>query len=68
MRHYIIHVSKNGKAIANCRIESANKAAAEALVTECKFADAGYTTTVTTVKKDKTKKICTKEQLIAVVA
>ena len=67
MRHYIIHISKNNKAIANCRIEAANKTEAEALVTECKFADAGYTTTVTTVKKDKTKKVCTKEQLIAAI-
>lgn len=67
MRHYIIHISKNGKATANCRIEAANKTEAEALVTECKFADAGYTTTVTTVKKDKSKKVCTKEQLIAAI-
>ena len=67
MRHYIIHVSKNNKPIANCRIEAANKAAAEALVTECKFEEAGYTVTVTTVKKDKTKKVCTKEQLIAAI-
>ena len=67
MRHYIITISKANKVIANCRIESANKTEAEALVTECKFADAGYTTTVTTVKKDKTKKVCTKEQLIAAI-
>ena len=67
MRHYIIHISKNNKPIANCRIEAANKTEAEALVTECKFADAGYTTAVTTVKKDKTKKVCTKEQLIAAI-
>ena len=67
MRHYIIHISKNNKPIANCRIEAANKTEAEALVTECKFADAGYIVTVTTVKKDKTKKVCTKEQLIAAI-
>lgn len=67
MRHYIIHISKNNKAIANCRIEAANKTEAEAFVTECKFAEAGYTVTVTTVKKDKTKKVCTKEQLIAAI-
>ena len=67
MRHYIIHISKGNKAIANCRIEAANKTEAEAFVTECKFEDAGYTTTVTTVKKDKTKKVCTKEQLIAAI-
>ena len=67
MRHYIITISKANKVIANCRIEAANKAGAEAFVTDCKFAEAGYTTAVTAVKKDKTKKVCTKEQLIAVV-
>ena len=67
MRHYIIHISKNNKAIANCRIEAANKTEAEAFVTDCKFAEAGYVVTVTTVKKDKTKKVCTKEQLIAAI-
>ena len=42
MRHYIITISKDNKVIANCRIEAANKAGAAALVTECKFAEAGY--------------------------
>ena len=67
MRHYVITISKANKVIANCRIEAANKAGAEALVTDCKFAEAGYTTTVSAVKKDKTKKVCTKEQLIAAI-
>ena len=67
MRHYIIHISRNNKAIANCRIEAANKTEAEALVTECKFAEAGYKVIVFAVKKDKTKKVCTKEQLIAAI-
>ena len=67
MRHYVITISKADKVIANCRIEAANKAAATALVTECKFAEAGYKTIVFAVKKDKTKKVCTKEQLIAAI-
>ena len=67
MRHYIITISKDNKVIANCRIEAANKAGAAALVTECKFAEAGYKVIVFAVKKDKTKKVCTKEQLIAAI-
>lgn len=67
MRHYVITISKADKVIANCRIEAANKAAASALVTECKFAEAGYKVIVFAVKKDKTKKVCTKEQLIAAI-
>ena len=67
MRHYIITISKDNKVIANCRIEAANKAGAAALVTECKFAEAGYNVIVFAVKKDKTKKVCTKEQLIAAI-
>ena len=67
MRHYIITISKDNKVIANCRIEAANKAGAAALVTECKFAEAGYKAIVFAVKKDKTKKVCTKEQLIAAI-
>ena len=67
MRHYVITISKDNKVIANCRIEAANKAAAVALVTECKFAEAGYKVIVFAVKKDKTKKVCTKEQLIAAI-
>ena len=67
MRHYILTISKDNKVIANCRIEAANKAGAAALVTECKFAEAGYKVIVFAVKKDKTKKVCTKEQLIAAI-
>ena len=67
MRHYILTISKDNKVIANCRIEAANKAEAAALVTECKFAEAGYKVIVFAVKKDKTKKVCTKEQLIAAI-
>ena len=67
MRHYVITISKADKVIANCRIEVANKAEATALVTECKFAEAGYKVIVFAVKKDKTKKVCTKEQLIAAI-
>ena len=67
MRHYIITISKADKVIANCRIEAQNKAGAKALVTECKFAEAGYKVIVFAVKKDKTKKVCTKEQLIAAI-
>ena len=67
MRHYILTISKDNKVIANCRIEAANKAGATALVTECKFAEAGYKVIVFAVKKDKTKKVCTKEQLIAAI-
>ena len=67
MRHYIITISKDNKVIANCRIEAANKAGAAALVTECKFAEAGYKVIVFAVKKDQTKKVCTKEQLIATI-
>ena len=67
MRHYIATISKDNKVIANCRIEAANKAGAAALVTECKFAEAGYKVIVFAVKKDKTKKVCTKEQLIAAI-
>ena len=67
MRHYILTISKDNKVIANCRIEATNKAGAAALVTECKFAEAGYKVIVFAVKKDKTKKVCTKEQLIAAI-
>ena len=67
MRHYILTISKDNKVIANCRIEAANKAGAAALVTECKFAEADYKVIVFAVKKDKTKKVCTKEQLIAAI-
>ena len=67
MRHYIITISKDSKVIANCRIEAANKAGAKAFVTDCKFAEAGYTVAVFAVKKDQTKKVCTKEQLIAAI-
>ena len=67
MRHYTLTISKDNKVIANCRIEAANKAEATALVTECKFAEAGYKVIVSAVKKDKTKKVCTKEQLIAAI-
>ena len=67
MRHYVITISKAKKVIANCRIEAANKAEAKAFVTDCKFAEAGYKVAVFAVKKDKTKKVCTKEQLIAAI-
>lgn len=67
MRHYLIHINKDNKAIAACRIEAANKREAEAFITECKFEEAGYTATVAAVKKDNAKKVCTKEQLIAAV-
>ena len=67
MRHYVISISKANKVIANCRIEAANKAGAKALVTDCKFAEAGYKVVVFAVKKDQTKKVCTKEQLIAAI-
>ena len=67
MRHYVISISKANKVIANCRIEAANKAGAKAFVTDCKFAEAGYTVVVFAVKKDQTKKVCTKEQLIAAI-
>ena len=67
MRHYVITISKDSKIIANCRIEAANKAGAKAFVTDCKFAEAGYKVAVFAVKKDKTKKVCTKEQLIAAI-
>ena len=67
MRHYVISISKADKVIANCRIEAANKASAKAFVTDCKFAEAGYKVVVFAVKKDQTKKVCTKEQLIAAI-
>lgn len=67
MRHYIITISKDNKVIANCRIEAQNKAGAKAFVTDCKFAEAGYKVIVFAVKKDSTKKVCTKEQLIAAI-
>lgn len=67
MRHYIITISKANKVIANCRIEAQNKAGAKAFVTDCKFAEAGYKVIVFAVKKDNTKKVCTKEQLIAAI-
>src|SRR5574344_2979952 len=67
MRQYIITISKANKVIANCRIEAANKAGAKAFVTDCKFAEAGYTVAVFAVKKDQTKKVCTKEQLVAAI-
>lgn len=67
MRHYVLHITKNDNPVATCRIEAANKSEAEAFVTECKFAEAGFTVTVTTVKKDITKPVCSKEKLMAVV-